>query len=39
MKDWDTPYSFFNPVYQVKSEDGVNQALIGGGVGQFLGVW
>jgi hypothetical protein len=37
-KDWNSPFSFFNPVYWVNSADG-NQAVIGGGVGQFLGVW
>jgi amino acid transporter len=39
IQDWDSPYSFFNPVYNVKAEDGNVQRVITGGVGAFLGVW
>jgi len=37
--DWDNPYSFFNPVYQVKDENGNLQRTITGTIGIFLGMW
>jgi len=36
---WDSPYSFFNSVYQVKDSAGNVQREITGGTGRFLGVW
>jgi hypothetical protein len=38
-EDWDSPYSFFNSVYQVKDSAGNVQREITGGTGRFLGVW
>ncbi|KAL3422348.1 amino acid permease [Phlyctema vagabunda] len=38
-KFWDSPYSFFNPVYQVKGRDGDLQKVFKGSIGTFLGVW
>ena len=39
IADWNEPYSFFNPVYQVKNEDGNLQRTIEGTAGMFLGMW
>ncbi|KAI9046855.1 hypothetical protein LZ554_008934 [Drepanopeziza brunnea f. sp. 'monogermtubi'] len=36
---WDSPYSFFNPVYQVKDVDGNIQRVIQGTIGTFLAMW
>ncbi|KAL1953034.1 hypothetical protein VTO42DRAFT_3743 [Malbranchea cinnamomea] len=38
-KYWDSPYSFFAPVYNVKGRDGEIQRQIEGSVGTLLGVW
>lgn len=38
-KYWDSPYSFFNNVYQVKDENGNFQRNITGSIGTFLGIW
>lgn len=37
--DWDSPYSFFNPTYHVKDEDGNLQRDIQGTIGTFLAMW
>ncbi|KAK0105446.1 hypothetical protein ONS96_004833 [Cadophora gregata f. sp. sojae] len=36
---WDSPYSFFNPTYHVKDEDGNLQRDIQGAIGTFLAMW
>ncbi|KAL5324908.1 hypothetical protein ACEPPN_006027 [Leptodophora sp. 'Broadleaf-Isolate-01'] len=36
---WDSPYSFFNPTYHVKDEDGNLQRDIKGTLGTFLAMW
>lgn len=38
-EDWDSPYTFFQNVYQVKDENGNFQRNITGSIGTFLGVW
>jgi amino acid transporter len=36
---WDSPYSFFNPIFKVQDSAGNTQREITGGTGRFLGVW
>ncbi|KAM7191108.1 hypothetical protein V8F20_009426 [Naviculisporaceae sp. PSN 640] len=36
---WNSPYSFFNPYYNVKDSDGNLQRTILGSTGTLLGVW
>ncbi|KAH7311903.1 proline-specific permease [Rhexocercosporidium sp. MPI-PUGE-AT-0058] len=36
---WDSPYSFFNPTYHIKDEDGHLQRDITGTIGTFLAMW
>jgi len=38
-KYWNSPWSFFNPNYQVRDEDGKLQRVITGSAGTLLGVW
>ncbi|KAK2846409.1 hypothetical protein FQN49_005748 [Arthroderma sp. PD_2] len=37
-KYWDSPYSFINPEYHIKNQDG-SVRVIDGGIGKLLGVW